>query len=239
MTVKLPTKKRPINLDLGGQFILIYGPEGVGKTTWANGFPDTLFFATEDGQRFLELLHMPINSWQDFLDAYQLLRKKKARKRYKTFAIDTIDNLWNFCVEHVGKKHGFTHPSEEKWGKGYDLIKSEFTRGMVRLANLGTGIILVSHAQDREVKTRTLTLTKTMPTLPNQARRVIMPMASVIIYASFKTVKDKETGETKEIRVAITKPTESTEAKDRTGRLPPSMPLRAKRFIKAFKEGKK
>lgn len=235
MTIELPSKKRPVTKELGGQSILIYGPPGVGKTTFANDLTDsTLFIATEEGQGFIECFHQSCRAWVDFIDIIREL-KGKAGERYKAFAIDTADMLYEQCMEHVGKKHGFTYPAEDDFGKEWKLVRSEFQRGLNQILGLNRGVILISHSQDRTIKTRTSEITKTMPTLPGSARKVIIPLVSVIIYAGFKWVKDKETGEKYEQRRAIMVPSETLEAKDRTGRLPESMPLRASKFIKAYR----
>lgn len=234
MSVKLPEKRRPVSRELGGQSILLYGPPGVGKTTFASQFPDVLFLGTEDGQRHVEAYVKDVRNWKTFTETIELLKEEKT-DRYKTIAIDTVDLLWTYCAEYIGKKHGFDHPSDEDWGKGYQLIRDEFQRQVNRLCGLGYGVIMISHSQDREVKTRVLTLTKTMPTLSGSARRVILPMVSIIIYAGFKYIKDKTTGEKTEQRVAIMAPSENLEAKDRTGRLPEIMKLSAKKFIQAYK----
>lgn len=235
MGLKLPTKKRPVTRDLGGQSILIYGPHGVGKTTFANELTDsTLFLATEEGQGFIECYHEGCHSWKKYLAILEALKEGQA-DQYKAFAVDTVDALYMLCAQYIGQKHGFDHASDEDWGKGYQLIREEFDRGLNQLLALGKGVVLISHSQDREVKTRVLTITKTMPTMPGSARRVILPLVSVIIYAGFKWVKDEKTGEKIEKRVAIMKPSENLEAKDRTGRLPEVMPLKAKLFVKAYK----
>lgn len=235
MGLELPKKKRPVTKELGGQSILIYGPHGVGKTVFANELTDsTLFIATEEGQGFIECYHESCGSWKKYLSILEALESGQA-KQYQAFAVDTIDALYMHCSYYVGKKHGFEHASEEDWGKGYQLIREEFQRGLNRLLELGKGVIMISHAQDREVKTRVMTITKTMPTMPGSARRVILPLVSVIIFAGFKWVKDEKTGEKIEKRVAIMKPSENLEAKDRTGRLPEVMPLRASKFIKAYR----
>lgn len=235
MAMEIPTERRPVSRELGGQSILIYGPPKVGKTTWANGFPETLFESTEDGQRFIDCYPTEVRSWEEHREFISELKGKKGR-RFKTIAVDTVDMLWTYCCEYVGKKHGFDHPSDEDYGKGYQMIKDEFRKGLNRLLALGKGVILISHAMDREVKTRVLSITKTMPTLPKSARDIVLPLVSVIVYAGFKVVKNAE-GERVEKRVAICRPSEVLEAGDRTGRLPGVMPLRAKKFLEAYRSG--
>lgn len=239
MTIELPTKKRPVSRDLGKQAIFLYGPPGVGKTTFANGFPETLFLATEEGQGFIECYHQAVGSWKDFCESVTEL-KGKGGKRFQTIAIDTVDMLWKHCMEYIGKKHGFEHPSDEDYGKGYELISDEFRRWINRLLSLGKGVIMISHSKDETVKTRVMEITKTMPTIPKSARKIVLPLASVIIYAGFRWKKNPKTGEKVEKRVAIMQPSETLEAKDRTGRFPRHpMPLRAHKFIEAFKRGSK
>lgn len=234
MSVELPTKKRPVTKDLGGQSILLYGPPGVGKTTFANELTDsTLFIATEEGQGFIECYHQSCPNWKTYIDIISELKGSKA-DRYKAFAVDTADQLYEHCMEYVGKKHGFDYPAEDDFGKEWKLVRKEFQRGLNELLTLGKGSVLISHSQDREVTTRTAKITKTMPTLPGSARKVILPLVSVIIYAGFKWVKD-EAGDKVEKRMAIMKPSENLEAKDRTGRLPEVMPFRASKFIKAYR----
>lgn len=234
MTIELPDKKRPVTKDLGGQSILLYGPPGVGKTTFANELTDsTLFIATEEGQGFIECYHESCPTWKKYIDIIGALKDGQAKK-YKAFAVDTADQLYEHCMEYVGKKHGFDYPAEDDFGKEWKLVRKEFQRGLNELLTIGRGSILISHSQDREVTTRSSKITKTMPTLPGSARKVILPLVSVIIYAGFKWVKGED-GEKVEKRMAIMKPSENLEAKDRTGRMPDVMPFRASKFIKAYR----
>jgi len=232
----LPTKKRKVSFNLSDHIILVYGPPGVGKTTWASRFPDALFLATEDGQRAVECYHVEINDWMDFISATKLIRGKEG-KPFRTIVVDIVDNLYKFAQDAACAKLGIEHPADEDWGKGWEATRDLFKKGITALTSTGKGLILLSHSMEREIKTRALTITKTTPTFSRGAAKVIEPMAGIIVYAGFKWIKDKKTGEKSEHRYAIVKPQEFLEAKDRTGRLPSSLPLDGDLFQEVFEKG--
>lgn len=49
----------------GAQKVIIFGPEGIGKSTFASQFPDPLFVDTEGSTKHLDVARMPApTSWQ-------------------------------------------------------------------------------------------------------------------------------------------------------------------------------
>ena len=51
------------------QKIVLYGPEGIGKTTFASRFPEPLFIDTEGSTRQLDVARLPKpTSWQFMMD---------------------------------------------------------------------------------------------------------------------------------------------------------------------------
>ena len=89
-----------------------------------------------------------------------------------------------------------------------------------KLALLPYGLWLVSHAQEKEVDTARGKIMRTMPTLPDKARKVVMGMVDMILYCDIETAPAGEGGQPVHRRVIRTKPTLVYEAGDRTGRLP-------------------
>ena len=62
------------------QKVVVYGPEGIGKSTFASHFPDPLFLDIEDSTSQLDVKRIPdINSWamraNDELRAYMNQKK--------------------------------------------------------------------------------------------------------------------------------------------------------------------
>ena len=55
---------------------LLYGVNGVGKTTLAVGAPAPVLLAVEQGIGRLEVPHSPITSWAEVLDALSVLAEQ-------------------------------------------------------------------------------------------------------------------------------------------------------------------
>ncbi len=54
------------------------------------------------------------------------------------------------------------HESDLGYGKGYALVNNEFHRVLTKLAHLPYGLVLISHAQEIEIETRTGRLSEVM-----------------------------------------------------------------------------
>lgn len=223
----LPTKKTPQKKALEDQTILIYGHAGIGKTTIASKFNNPLFLATEAGLNSVEVYQEPVPTWEHFLKVCAAIGA--GSHEFKTVVIDTIDNLYKCCSEFIRKKHNIAHESDLEWGKGWTLVSDEFTRALTKLSLLPYGLVMISHVEITEIKTRTAVISKAMPTVPNSARKIIIPMADIILYCDSVI-----TGNDGERRVMRTQPSENYEGKDRTGRLPAVLPLSYKAFFEAF-----
>lgn len=209
--LRLPTERTQPKNDINGLTFLLYGDPGIGKTTLLNSFRKPLILATEEGTNHLSAYVMHITSWQDFKDVYTLLEKES--HDFETVGIDTIDNLHKLCVEDTCRKRGIEHVGDEDWGKGYDIANGDFSRMLSRYSLLPTGFVMISHAQEKEVKTKTAKIDKTQPTMTGKPMRIITGLADIVGYACF----DPENAEK---RIVKFKGSETLVAKDRTGRLP-------------------
>jgi hypothetical protein len=153
---------------------------------------------------------------------------------FKTIVVDTLDNLFRMCSEHICARHKIQHESDLGYGKGFALTNNEFYRALNKLSLLPYGLFLVCHSQEKEIETRTGKRTRIVPTLPDKARRMVLGMVDVILYCDVETVVDAEGKTSTERRVMRTKPTEAYEAGDRTGRLPDVIDLDYAKFVEAF-----
>jgi hypothetical protein len=231
MPVTLPLAKSKIEYDFATKTTLLYGPPKIGKSTFASKFPNALFFECEPGLSSLEVFKIPTYNWLDLLEACKLVAA--GNHPYKTIVIDTVDNAFKYCSDHVNAVHKIEYEGDLGHGKGWAFVKNEWHRVLTRLASLPYGLILISHAQEREVETRTGKYNRTAPSLPERARNVVLGMADMILFADAAAIKDAD-GSLATQRVLRAKPNPLYEAGDRTGRLPDTLSLDFEAFSKAF-----
>jgi hypothetical protein len=227
----LPTTKIPAKQNLSDLTVLCYANSKFGKTSFCAQAEDALFLATEPGLNALDAYQVPITCWEDLLAACSEIAE--GNHPFKTIIIDTVDNAYRMCAEHMCRKAKVEHESDLGFGKGYALINNEFQRVLTKLAFLPYGLYLISHAQEKEIETRTGKYTKIVPTLPDKARRLVLGLVDLILYGENEITQSAD-GKFTYRRVLRTKPSQHYEAGDRTGRLPATINFDYKAFVEAF-----
>ena len=90
--------------------VVLYGPEGIGKSSFAAKFPQPVFIDTEGGTKRLNVARLPApTSWAMLLDEVSEVRKGNVPCR--TLVIDTADWAERLCTEAVcarAKVHGLS-----------------------------------------------------------------------------------------------------------------------------------
>ena len=227
----LPTAKTAPKPNLADLTVLAYGQTKIGKSTFCSNSESAVFLATEPGLNSLDVFQVPIQTWDDLLEACaEIVAGKHA---FKTVIIDTVDNAYKFCTDYILKKFKIEHESDLGYGKGYAIVNNEFQRVLTKMAFLPYGLFLVSHAKEIEVETRTGKYTRIVPTLPDKARKIVLGMVDMVLYCDLE-VTVGENGEQKMRRVIRTKPSLYYEAGDRTGRLPETIDLDFRKFLEAY-----
>ncbi len=227
----LPTAKTQPKPNLADLTVLVYGQTKIGKSTFCSNADGALFLATEPGLNALDVYQVPIQSWDDLLNACAEIGEGK--HAFKTIVIDTIDNAYKFCTEYILRKFKVEHESDLAYGKGYAIVNNEFQRVLTKLAFLPYGLFLISHAKEIEVETRTGKYTRIVPTLPEKARKIVLGMVDMVLFCDLEMVTGEDGAQTVH-RVIRTKPSLYYEAGDRTGRLPETLDLDFRKFLDAF-----
>lgn len=138
----------------GAQKCVIYGPEGIGKSTFAAQFPNPVFIDTEGSTKHMDVARTPKpSSWTMLLEQVRYFRDNPGQ--CSTLVIDTADWAEQLCVEHVCAK---TNPPKNGiedfgYGKGYVYLAEEFGRLLNILTELidrGIHVVLTAHAKMRK-----------------------------------------------------------------------------------------
>lgn len=206
-----------------------FGPPKIGKSTLASGFPHNMFFVTSKKEvQALKTTYTLVDTWDKVVEATDAMLKKK-RRDHRYITIDYVDAVFTSCIEEVCKRLKIKHPSEAGYGKGVDSVDLEFKKWVKKLIASEYGIIFISHLQTKEVITPGGTITKTISTLPDRARKAIIPLVSNIGAIEIESVKkrDPDTGKLvfKSRRVINFEPTPFLEAGRRDGVLPEKLTL--------------
>lgn len=213
------------------QKVVLYGPEGIGKSTFLAKFPNVVFCDTEGSTEYMDVDRLPTpTSWEMLLDEVRFVIGG-GLPNCKTFALDTADWAERACAEHICNKYKKDSIESFGYGNGYTYLSEEFGRLLNLLTDLrdkGVNIVIAAHAQltkfeqpdemgayDRwELK---LGLKKT----EKRTAQLIKEWADAVLFANYETIVVKsETNKNKAQggkRVMYTTHTPTWDAKNRWG----------------------
>ena len=137
------------------QRIVIYGPNGIGKTALAAGFPTPSFFDTEDGSTHQDLARIQTPDEPSLFEALRALSSEEHHP-YKTLVIDTIDVAEKFNRERVLKRHRMKNIEDFGYGKGWTYLREEFDAFLVGCLDAfirhGMHVIAIGHSTVRRIQ---------------------------------------------------------------------------------------
>lgn len=132
--------------------VLIYGPEGIGKSTLASQFPDPVFIDTEGSTNHMDVARLPApSSWTMLKEEVEYIKQNPGTCR--TLVIDTADWAEKMCIESVCASKKVDGIESIGYGKGYVYVKEEFGKLLNILNDVlekGINIVVTAHAQMRK-----------------------------------------------------------------------------------------
>ena len=213
----LPTERTNPIYKMDKYNWLIYGQEGIGKSTFANQFDKALFIPTEPGLDSLPVFKATekecIESWEEFgLIKNSIVEAVKAKTfDYDIVVIDTLDRLADLCMDYVCHRENMAHPSDQEWGKGWNLVSKEFRRVVSQLFPV-VKVMFISHEKQTPMKEKAVSFNKISPSVTGGIGKYINETVGIIGYI---TTDPEETGK----RVVQFRGNKYLVAKDHTDRL--------------------
>lgn len=217
--------------------VVVYGPEGIGKSTFAAQFPDPLFIDTEGSTNDLDVkrLQRP-SSWTMLME--QVNYVKKTPGLCKTLVLDTADWAEMLCMNEVCAKAQKKGIEDFGYGKGYVYLSEEFGRLLNLLEEIvrsGIHVVLNAHAMIRkfEQPDEMGAYDRWELKLQKKTAQLVKEWADMLLFANYKVYvvnvdgQGAEKGKNKASggkRVMYTSHMPSWDAKNRQG-LPPELPF--------------
>ena len=232
------------------QRVIIYGTEGIGKSTLASQFPNPLFIDTEGSTSNMDVARMDKpTSWTMLMN--QIAFVKANPTVCDTLIVDTIDWAEALAIESVCSLHGKKGVEDFGYGNGYTYVREEFGRFLNKLqeiVDLGIHVVLTAHAQIRkfeqpdemgaydryELKLGKKTSSQTAP--------LVKEWGDIVLFCNYKTIVMKNESNKNKAqggqRVMYTTHTPSWDAKNRFG-LPEELPMEYQAIAHIFNKQSK
>ena len=173
------------------QKVVIYGPEGIGKTTFASSFPDPVFIDTEGSTYHMDVRRVPKpESWTELLSTVKQLAANAGVCR--TVVLDTADWAEQLCTAEVCAKYQKKGIEDFGYGKGYTYLQEEFGRLLNALEDIvtaGMHVVVTAHAKMRkfEQPDELGTYDRWEMKLTKQVAPIVKEWADMVLFANYKT----------------------------------------------------
>ena len=173
------------------QKVVIYGPEGIGKSTFASKFPNPIFIDTEGSTKKLDVIRTPKpSSWAMIKE--QVNYYKHNPHLLGTLVLDTADWAERLCKEEVLANGQQTSLSGFAHGTGYVILYEQFGRllnSMDDLIGLGINVVINAHAQMRkfELPDELGSYDRWELKLEKKVFPLLKEWADMVLFANYKT----------------------------------------------------
>ena len=175
----------------GAKKVVVYGPEGIGKSTFASMFPDPLFIDTEGSTKDMDVARTPTpSSWMMLME--QVMEVKRTPGLCQTLVIDTADWAEMLCIVQICDKNHKGSIEEFGYGKGYTYVQEEFGRLLNLLEEVvktGVNVVLTAHAKIRkfEQPDELGAYDRWEMKLTKQTAPMVKEWADMVLFCNYKT----------------------------------------------------
>lgn len=130
------------------QKVVVYGPEGIGKSSFLAKFPNIIFSDTEGSTYHMDVDRTPKpSSWTMLLEQVRYFIRNP--QKLDTFGLDTADWAEKLCVIELCAKSNKDGIEGFGYGKGYTYLAEEFGKLLNLLEELievGVNVVIAAHA---------------------------------------------------------------------------------------------
>lgn len=224
------------------QKVVLYGVEGIGKSTFASQFPDPLFIDTEDST-----LHMDVKRF-DKPTSWEMLKQQveyvKQNKPCQTLVIDTMDWAEALAKRHLMDQNKWNDTGND-YGNKYIALEKEMGNLLNQLSeviDVGINVVVTAHAmlRKKEEPDEMGAFDRYELKLEKKSAGIVKEWADMVLFANYKTtvITDSKTNSKKATggqRMMYTTHRPAWDAKNRMG-LTDELPFDYAQISQAFNE---
>ncbi|MFG5564347.1 ATP-binding protein [Enterococcus faecalis] len=223
------------------QKIVLYGVEGIGKSTFASQFPNPLFIDTEDST-----LHMDVKrlakptSWTMLLQQIDFVKQNRP---CQTLVIDTMDWAEEICKRHLMAANNWKAIDSEGYGRKFVALAKEMgnlLNALSEVIDAGIHVVVTAHAmlRKKEEPDEMGAYDRYELKLEKKTAPLVKEWADMVLFANYKTIiiTDSKTESKKAQggqRVMYTTHRPTWDAKNRVG-LPDELPFEYSQIAQAM-----
>lgn len=185
-----------------------------------------------------------IITWSDFKAVCRQLKQAKKSDdpnisdMYRTIIVDTVPLAFSLCEKHIIAREGISSISDLPYGKGYQMVKTEFEDTFRELTQLGYGIVFICHSKTKQTEYTDEdgnAIEAIAPDMTNSCYQIVNRMVDLIGYIAVEY--DMKTGQSH--RYIYTRGTPRVFAGSRYKYLAPKIELGYQQLVDAIAEAMK
>ena len=180
---------------------IVYGVEGIGKSTFAAQFPDPVFIDTEGSTSHMDITRIPTpKSFSELLEDIDYFIRHPSE--LSTLVIDTADWAEKLAIKKICDKNSVDGIEGIPYGRGYMYVFEDMGRMLNKLQELcdkGVNIVLTSHAAIRtftppesDQNAYDRWEMKLLASKNCDSPRMLKEWADIVLFANWKTITVKD-----------------------------------------------
>lgn len=188
---------KPANADWQAQKIVVYGVQGIGKTSFGATFDDAILAPVEDGAGNVNIQSFPKIESYEMME--QVITELHQDHPFKTLVVDSIDWLEPLVWAKTCALHKKDNIEDFGYGKGYVMALDAWRYLMSGFDSLrttkGMNIVLIAHTHIKRFEAPdTEPYDRYETKLQKSASALCEEWADMVLFANYKVriAKDKK-----------------------------------------------
>lgn len=192
----LPKNERRTEEPITKPDMWIYADSYVGKSTFVDHMDNVLFINTDGNISNITSPYILIAdelhqegritsktlAWENFISVIDQLERHD--NTFEVVALDLVEDLYEHCRTYVFNQLGIKHETDAGYGKGWDMVRTEFLRQMKRLKTLGYQVIYISKEVVNEITYASGAKVSTFrPNIPDKIANVLAGTVTLTLRA--------------------------------------------------------